>query len=364
MAYRQFHIAGPFQGIIDNQPAPNKAPAALDDALNFVFRKGRIQSRPRFNNFGAPPDGAILRYGITFESVAKTFHTLGLTTKNAYFVTSGPTYNPLVYPSAINPDFSGTSLPYGVANIINRVYFSNGSRKVCYVDGSIDVKVAGDVQGAARYMMVLANRIVLGYTTEPQQGDVGSIENPYRIRWCVSGNPNDWTGFGSGFTDLLSVPDRITGLASLGRNGYVFRRNGISMVAPTGDFTAPLSDENFSVAPKGVGSIYPYALAVYGNQCAFVSESEIHSFNGVDLTPIGQKAKKKIFADLDQATNSDEVVGFINPNIGLNFDMLSYWLCIPGPNVAWIYLFDEEVWQRFTFIGGGRVTFAGSVSVA
>jgi len=301
---------------------------------------------------------------LTFEDIVDSFHTLVLTTQHGYYLNNGGTYNELTLPGGIT-DLSlpsNLSLPFGMCNLINRVYFSNGGQRVMYTDGSADVQFAGDVPGAARFMCTLASHLLLGYTTEPEPGVTGSTEQTFRLRWSVPGDPNDWTSFGSGFEDVLEVPDRITGLVTLGRNAYLFRKNGISIISPTGDGLAPFAIENFSISPKGVGNTYPYALAIYANVCAFVSSSEIFHFNGVELQPIGGKAKKRIFTDLAAASNADVVTAYIVPNMGLSYDYLSYWLCIPGPNVAWVYSFDDQNWQPFDFLGGGRATFVGNAA--
>jgi hypothetical protein len=375
MTYQQFPILGPFQGIVSDLPAPNKPHQAFDNSVNFVYRKGRIQSRPRLNDFGAPPDGAIVRYMQTFESIVSTFHTLVLTTQHAYYLNAGGTYNILTMPGAIpslaNAASTSNGYPFSAANIINRVYFSNGCQPLMYADGSqtlIDANTGAAVSGgiACRYMTVLASRLILGYTTEPVPGQSGSTEFTYRIRWCVSGNPDDWTGFGSGFADVLEVPDRITGLVTLGRNAYLFRKNGISIISPTGDGLSPFAIENFSILPSGVGSVFPYALASYGNIAAFISNSEVFSFNGVELTPLaGGKVKKALYADLALAqTRGYQILGFIVANMGLSYDFLSYWICLAGEdlNIAWVYNFDEQTWQKFNFIGAGAASFVGTVA--
>jgi hypothetical protein len=359
--YRQFQVVGPFKGIVDSTPAPNKMSSAFDDVVNMVCRKGRLQTRPRLSQITSPPDGNIWRNGLTFEDAVAFFHSVVLTTENAYYITAGPTYTPIAFPGGMT-SLAGTGLPYGVSNIINRAYFSNGSVPLLYADGSDTLSVAGDVPGASRYQMCIANRLVLAHTTEPEPGQTGSTEFTFRVRWCVSGDPNDWTGFGSGFSDLLEVPDRITGLAALGRNGYIFRRNGISIMSPTGDGVNPFAIEQYSNAPNGVGSIFPYALAVFGNVSAFVAFNEIYSFNGVEITPIGGAAKKKIFADFADATG-DEVLGFMCPNIGLGYDFLAYYLVIPGPNVVWVYHFDEQAWTRWTLPGDARATWIGNLAI-
>lgn len=348
MSYQQKTYTG-WGGIVDDVARPYKGPGDFDDILNFFVREGRLQTRPRLNAFGNPPDGAILRNMITYQDVLNNYHTLALTTKTAYAVTAGPVYNPLTLPAGIV--LAGTALPYSWAKLNNKVFFSNGSTDVVYADGSNSIQATADVQGAARYMTTLIGHLLLGYTTEPRPGAAGSIIYPQRVRWSKSGDPTTWTTSSAGFNDLLEVPDNITGLITLGTNGYVFRTNGITIISPTGPPNAPFLFFNQSIAPEGVGNFYPYSLASYGAWCVFVSQDDVYLFDGQSFTPIGGTARKKIFADLSNSSG-DQVVGFITPSLGVNYPFLSYWLSIPGVNVSWVFSKVTGKWVRFSSSAG------------
>lgn len=358
MAFEQLPIPGPFKGIVDNLPRPNKPPNAFDDIRNFLVYKGRLISRPKLNAFGDPPDGAVVRLMVTFQDIQNNFHTMALTTRTPYFLTSGPTYNALTPASGAHaiPVGAVTSLPYGYALINGRVYFSNGSTQVMYVDGEATYKDSTH-PGAARFMGVLANHLVTCYTTEPEPNVVLSTEYPQRVRWSASGDANDWSSFTSGYTDLLEVPDAITGFATLGRSGFIFRSNGISIMTPTGQGLSPFQFDQVTNAPQGVGAYYPYSLAVFGGVAAFVAQNDVYSFDGSTLTPFGGEAKKKIFADIALATG-DVISGWIVPKLGPAMDYLSYWLSVPGPNVTWVYSYDDQAWQRMTSAAGSLTTIS------
>lgn len=361
MSYKQFSSFGPYQGTVDAMPAPTKPPNAFDQIVNFLCRKGRLISRPGIQAFGNPLDGAILRNALTFEDAVGDFHSLALTTKTPYFVTSGPTYNPLTLPGGIE-SLAGTALPFGMSAINNRIYFSNGSTKVLYADGETSVKVAGDVQGAAYFMGVLGNHALLAKTIEPAPGTAGSIRFSNRIRWSANGDPDTWTGFGTGFSDILDEFGAFTGYYTMGRNGYIYRKRGISIAYITGEGDAPFAIEPYSSGLDGVGNDLDYSLAGYGNMNVFVARNDIYSFNGQEMQPIGGKAKKAIFADLSVASG-DVVRGFIIPRVDKSYDLLSYWLCIPGINVVWVYLFDDDSWQQ-ALSTTGRINYIGELAVS
>jgi len=356
MGYQQFPVIGPFQGHVDNVPTPHNPANSFDEIVNFLCRKGRFHTRPKLNAFAATPDGAILRLMRTYLDIQNNYHTLALTTAHAYSITSGQTYHLMTLPGGL-PDLTGTSLPYGWVISNNRLYFSNGSRVILYANGEAALKDSNS-PGAARFLAIGGQHLIAAYCTEPEPGVTGSRDYPQRVRWSKSGDPNDWTSFGAGANDLIDVPDVITGLATIGRNTAIFRENGITLMGPTGNGASPFAFENMTSAPSGVGNAYPYSLAVFNDTGAFVSQQDIYTVgSGLNLTPIGGKAKKKIFSQLANA-GGDQVSAFITPRLGPGIDYLSYWLSIPAVNVTWVYNYDEDSWQEFTSTQG-RITSLG-----
>lgn len=354
-------IKGPFKGVVSDLPTPGDL-QAFDDVNNFLCRKGRIQTRPRLNAFGAPPDGALVRYIGTFQDADNNYHTLVLTTQNAYMITAGPVWHLLINPVGT---LAGTALPYGLEKLISRVYFSNGSAPVLYSDGETSLKVAGDVPGAARFMAQNTDHLILAYTTEPSPLSPGALDFPRRVRWSASGNPDEWdpgVDFTAGFADQEEVPDVITGLLTLGRNTYIFHEAGVIIMYPTGNGVIPYAFEDYILGPAGFGNMYPYALASAGAFGISISFNEIWKFSGNSIDPIGLGNKKRIFDDLQQSTLTG-VTGRCIPALGQGFDYSSYWLSIPGPNVTWIYSFDDGNWQRFTS-ADGYLTSLSLASVA
>jgi hypothetical protein len=351
-------------GVVTDVPAPGGL-AAFDDMVNFLCRKGRIQLRPKLNSWGTPPDGANVQVMITFLDAVNSYHTLVLTTQNAYMVTAGPVWHLLTYPVGIT-NLSGTALPYGIITILNRVYFSNGSVPLLFADGESSLKVAGDVPGSALFITQNTDTLIMAATTEPAPGVINSTFFPNRVRWSAGGLPDEYDNtvdFSAGFNDLVEVPDVITGLTTLGLNTFVFRTNGITVMYPTGTSglgVLPFNFQDFSFAPLGIGNAYPYSLATYGPRCVFVAEDDIYMFDGTTPQPIGFGNKKAIYKDLSLATGT--VVGTILPVLGPNYDFLAYYLSIPGPNSTWVFGWDEKTWMRISS-SVGSLTASNFVSV-
>jgi hypothetical protein len=371
MTYQALPIRGPFQGINSDMPPPEGPPNAFDDVLNFFVRKGRIQSRPILNPFIASAGGnPFIRYWGKFKDANANFHTFALANYNsgqtpAYMLTTGPpTLNPLLIPG-LAAGQQGSSQLFTDAHIQNQIYFANGGYPLSYLDGSNAVQFAGDTPGTCNFLAVCANHLIQAYCIEPATGLTGSTIFPRRVRWSATNNPQEWnpaTDFTAGFNDLLEVPDDITGLNTLGYSSFVWRSNGLTVMFPTGVALAPWNFSNYSLAPDGVGNFFPYSLATYTNWCTFVAQDNIYRFDVSSMTPIGGQSKKKIYADL-AAASGDSVWGRIVPNFTLGFDFLCYMLTIPGPNVTWIYTFDDGQWVRFSS-SSGYLTAARTVYVS
>jgi hypothetical protein len=363
MTQKIIPITGPYKGVVSDLPTPGDL-QAFDDVRNYLCRKGRIQTRPRWNDFSSSPDGNPVLKMITFRDQENSFHTLVLTSVNTYFLTAGPVYNLLTYPGGI-PNLSGTGLPFSLASILNRVYFCNGSVPLLYADGSSAVQVAGNVPGSGFFLAENIQQLIMAPTVEPSPLIAGSILYPNRVRWSASGNPNEWdTGadFTAGFNDLVQVADIINGLATIGRNTYMYHPHGIIVMYPTSVGTSPFAFQDLSVSIDGLGleTADAYTLSQYGGTTVFRSLNDIYLFDGSGFTPIGLGNKRQIFSDLEQRTGT--VQGRIVPNLGEGFDYLSYWLFIPGPNVTWVYSYDDRNWQRLT-TSKGYLTCLDLVSV-
>lgn len=409
-SYDQKVITGPFKGIVDNIPAPYTPPNSFDDLLNMFLWAGRLITRPRMNAFGTAPDGANIYAFTPFTDILGFLHNLVLTGKNAYFLTPGPTWNgPLVYQTwsssvtyaandvvvysggiyfsrvgsnlnnqpntsttqwaLITPNVVDNGQPYGLELSNGRVYYSNGSFPGTYADGESTIKSMLH-PGAFFFCGVLGQHMVTANTIEPPPGAPGSTAFTQRVRWSDTGNATTWTesaNTSAGHQDLLDVPDAITGYATLGRNGYVFRSNGVTMMTPTGVGSNPFQFDQVSHAPKGVGVFYPNSLDVYGSLATFISEQDVYMFDGSTFTPIAQDMKKSLFADL-AVCNPDQVIGTIVSRFNANFRFLSYWVALPssasGVPVVWIYSWDSQGWMRFTTsVSPKRLTFVARMTV-
>lgn len=363
MTLQKYPIRGPFKGVVTDLPA-TLDDQAFDDVQNMFCRHGRLQTRPAFAPNVAPPDNNPVRGLYTFEDVQNFFHTLVLTSSNAYFLTnpSGTiVYNQLTYPAGLG-NLSGTGLPFAIRELNQQVYFCNGSTPLLYVDGSANVQVAGDVPGGCFFLTENAFHLIGAFWVEPAAGQVGSTQYPFRVRWSDSGNPQEWTSLitnTAGAADLIESGGQITGITTVGRNTYILRKYGASVMYPTGQQSAPFSIEPFMWSNPGWGNFYPYSLVTFGPICINITESgEVLLFDGSSFNKLASgKIRAQLQTDLALVSN-DVVQCFATASLGPGYDLEAYWISIPGPNIVWVHDLTEGTWQRITSSKGYLTSIA------
>jgi hypothetical protein len=389
MPNQQSVISGPFMGVVSDLTSPQGPPNDFDDISNFFVRKGALHTRPKLNLFSNDVANVqrVSQIG-SFQDANFNWHTYKLLdTHNsptvfsaaAFLRPGGPPYN---WDSLTMPSLPAGSLDIGLrysrVTVGNIVIFCNGGYPVMYLDGSNTVQTLGDVPGTARYVTENANHVIIAYTQEPALGSPGATLFPRRVRWSGVNNPFEWatlTDFTAGSNDLLDVPDGITGLNTLGRNTYIWRSNGVTVMSPTGQGLTPWFFENFSISEDGIGSIFPYCLATYGNQCMFVARDNVYIFDGTSFTSvtgISQTAasganRRRIYNDLALSTTNPPPWATIIPNWTLGFDMLCYVLSIQrvdGVNITWVYTMEDGQWMRFSSAQGMPTAINSLVSIS
>lgn len=107
-----------------------------------------------------------------------------------------------------------------------------------------------------------------------------TVANPSRINWSILGNPEDWTGAGSGSSDVSTNDgDTLVGAALLGVDHLLmFKQNSIhELVIRTSPFPLfPLF--------RGVGAISTRAIVTVGDMVYFLTpEPRIKATNGTAI---------------------------------------------------------------------------------
>lgn len=393
--------SSPYGGLNVQTPENVIGPQYTPNVSNFIFRNSELRSRPRFLRYLPGPDGQNFILGCgSFLSRNSVWHTVAFTQNGLFQLQPA---SDVIVRGGGNPwaRVGGPALSSG--NVVQWrtfqgiLYYTNNSGHLSAWDGAAltpisDVAFSGTTVPPPNtattygglYLGELDNHIILSNCTEITNGILSVF--PQRIRWSNNGfNPFNTAGtFGgnlgtagatfdpavnvnAGETDFLDVPDIITGHLFIGRMGYIFRQNGITEVAPTGQGTAPFSFNHLWASERGIGNIYPYSIAQYGNSGVFISTDQIYQITPSTTQPIGGSSRDAIMADLALVPNGQVPTGCITPAYSLGYVYLVYKLFIPTPSgdtVVYMYSFEDNNWTRLyisdTDVGVPNVCWVGA----
>lgn len=392
---------GPYSGLNVEQPEsliPDNASPAIS---NFLLRNAELRSAPKFSQHSNLPisSGASNVFGIaSFRDINSTYHTVAFSNNGAF------QYNP---PNWVNvngnlgiPQFRpvshntfasqlwvsfvaqySTSLNFpfvgfwdGIAaGFVGRQTFGDGStsNSVAGISLTDSPTVGGSLPGGptvvgplaigGQYIGELNNQIILANITVLDQNSNTFYNFPNMIWWCANGLPLQWdptANTSAGFNPFLDVPDQITGIATLGVAGYLFRTNGITQFSPTGNALSPFQFNHMWASDHGIGSVYPFSIAQYGPNACFVAEDNIYALSLTTSNPIGGMARDAIMRDLaisnalNTGNNLEGIpVAAIIPKFNGQFVYLTYQIAMLLPSAngfvprIYIYSFEDKNWE-------------------
>lgn len=408
---------GPFAGLDVQKPETLVSDKASPSFNNFMLRNAELRSRPAFTllwQFPGVLAGGFCILGIaSFLDINGTYHTV-FWEKN-FMSQYDPTLLPAT-PWAVGmtaaPGNLGTN-PVSYRTFANSIYYTDigfisggppspggggGTAQtfpfVGYWDGiaaapvfthtfpdaSVTQSIAGisltnspTVGGSlpggptivgpiaigGGFIGELDNHLILANITIKDQNGAGTIYNfPNTIWWSANGLPLQWdptVNTSAGFNSFLDVPDLITGMATLGVAGYLFRTNGITQFAPTGSAVTPFRFDHMWASDHGIGNVLAWSIAQYGPTAAFVAQDNIYALSVTNAQAIGGTARDAIMADIANASGPP-FANFI-PIFKAGYVYLTYQLIIPIGNILRFYLYSFEdknwsAWDEFIFAPG------------
>ena len=144
-----------------------------------------------------------------------------------------------------------------------------------------------------RYCMVFSGHLLLADCKDNATGN----SLPQSVYWSARGEPEDWSGTGSGYNDLLDNDDKITGMELLANRAFIFKEKSIVLCTFTSQADpAFVFDEDLV---KGVGAPSGRTVINNGKEIIFLASDNIYSFNGYDVDPIGDPVIDDILAVID-----------------------------------------------------------------
>lgn len=240
-----------------------------------------------------------------------------------------------------NATLAGNTTDGGVVWINNGAPApANGFESIAVVDAINGVTAGGYFLGELNAQVILLN------TIEGTQNETQHF--PQRIRWSPSGFDNIWdpnVNIGAGYVDELDVPDEITGFITIGRNGFIFRTNGITEMTSLGSAENPFEFDHLWASKNGIGNVLPFTIASYGPIGMFIAEDDVYNLSLSGFKRVGGVARDAIFNDLEARTGTP--IASIMPLAKRNYVYPQYRLDIPyGEGVkTWRFSIEDNSWQ-------------------
>ena len=223
------------------------------------------------------------------------------------------------------------------------------------------VDTVNNLRAGAYFLGELNSRLILLNTLEQLNASGKPISNfTQRIRWSASGLPGIWdptVNVDAGYNDELDVPDSITGFLTIGRNGFVFRTNGITEMIGIASGLLPFDFNHLWASERGIGNVYPYSIAGYGPVGCFISTDDIYEISLGGFQKIGGSARNAIFSDLELQVATP--VASLFPSYRVGYPYLTYKINIPmtgGVTKNWAYFIEDSSWFAWTTVNSGLET--------
>lgn len=239
----------------------------------------------------------------------------------------------------------GTALPrFAIANTQHKLVWTcaqaNTDIRVRVYDGTGSGPVPIPQQYAARHLIALNNRIVLGDTFENN-----TTRNASRLRWCVNRNFMDWTGEGSGFLDVSSYNSsgRILALNNLGPSAIIGLEREFIELIPTGSlFPVFQLGEHFSVPPI----MAPRSWQVLNDTAFYLGPDSVYAWTrGRKSEKIG-KPIERLLAPYLVAERMDTIQSVLMPSRE-EYRLLMTSGSNEGTATAKIFIFDTKAGRWF-----------------
>ena len=288
---------------------------------------------------GLPLDGPIMLFD-AFYTEGGSINTLVVTNKWVYkFDSITNTYtkkNPLQAFTGGSDDLfcSVTTLDKNGTDIF---LLTNGKDDIMKWDGGGGNFVAlGGLSGIQASLMIpFQNRLILANTIE------SGYRSPRRIRWSIVGDPETWSGTGSGFIELVDTVDWITGMVIGKGKLFIFKERSIWELIYVG------GTKVFELAMRidGIGTHAPESLVTLGEEILFFGTDNIYLYDGFDLEPLASQIYPYLYESGRKIVNSARLAK--SPAVYIE-ELGEYWLVVPtsgdNPDTIFKYDFDSKSW--------------------
>ena len=307
------------------------------------FSQGILKKDFGWHTFGTglPLDGIPMLID-TFYLQSGTEHLLVVTTKWVYLYnpTTGAytKKNTTAFTGNIDNQFcSATTLTAGGADIF---ILTNGKDPIQKWDGSSNPfsALGGLTNITAEFVIPFMSRLILGNTTE------GGTHCPRRIRWSIAGDPETYTGTGSGFVELVNTVDWISSLIGIKSKLFIIKERSIWELVYVGNTTENMY---FTLACRldGIGTYSSGSVVSLGEEIVFFGTDNVYLYDTLNLTPIGANIYPMLYE-----TEKKVVTTTVLNRCPASFieELNEYWIVVPTSggycDLFLKYSFETQSW--------------------
>jgi hypothetical protein len=215
------------------------------------------------------------------------------------------------------------------------IFLTNGVDAILRWEGSgFFTFVTGVV---AKCLGTFANRLILGNTLE------GGVSCVKRIRFSVPGDPDDLTGTGSGFFDIIETSDWITYLCPFKDKFVIFKDRSVWELVYVGGTTYL----TYRLLLDGVGTSAPGSVIPLGEEIIFFGNDNVYLYDMVSLKSIADGLLQLLYNTETKIVNG----AYINRIVSVYVEELEdYWIAIPTTGSALTlllkYNFTFDMWVK------------------
>ena len=184
---------------------------------------------------------------------------------------------------------------------------TNHADNIQKFDQGTDTLFSDLVSLKAKYITVINNFVVAGYTTE------SSTTYNQRVKWSALNDSSDWTpsqATQSGYQDIVGEHGNLVGIVGGESSGIIFFEKAIYRMSYEG---TPLIFR-FDKISENIGAFCDKSIVAFGNMIFFLAQDGFYKLTGgQQLAPIGN-GKVDDFFYKDLTSNLDGVCGAVDPN--------------------------------------------------
>lgn len=159
------------------------------------------------------------------------------------------------------------------------------------------------------YATVVDQYLITANTNQPTDLPTNK---PNRVNWSSPDGFAIWdpaVDRSSGFNVLADVSDEITGLFAMANVAFVLRGQGLTQMTPTGIGIQPFDFTPLWSSDIGLGCLFPFTFAQYGNIAIWGNDSGFYLFTGGGVPQdICKQAKSAIFRDFKDISTGELIM--------------------------------------------------------